>query len=183
MTGPAVAGAAAWCWGAASSGAAATNASARGGRFGAGGDGLTHGGRAIASGRRRGSAHGAPTRWGRARWGRARWGRAHRARARGRRSLARPCPREGVVEGAAVGIGQPLRELLAGAERDRPQDAGREADRDGSELAILALRRLLVEVVRELPLERPAHPFAIRAELLQRLLDLLGEHRLREVGV
>ena len=60
-------------------------------------------------------------------------------------------------------------------------NAPEERRRGAREVALAPLRRRLVEVLGELVLEGPADLLAVRPELLQRLVDLGRQHRLRQV--
>src|SRR5262245_2448524 len=101
-----------------------------------------------------------------------------------RRAVApRAGAEEAIGERRAIGREGALGELPPEPFRDRLQDAAQERRRRRAQVPLAPLRRLLVEVVGELALERPPNLLAVRTELPQRLLDLRGEHRLREVRV
>ena len=92
------------------------------------------------------------------------------------RARRRPSANDGRSASSARSASCLPEPLGHGLQHAAEEDRGRRA-----QVALAPLRRLLVEVLGELALERPADLLAVRPELLERLLDLRREHRLRQV--
>jgi hypothetical protein len=90
---------------------------------------------------------------------------------------------QSLAEGRGVGIEEPLGQLLAGLHRRGPRESGEESGRHAPQVAVTALGGGRLEVLGELALQRAPDLLAVRAQLLEGLLDLLREHRLGEVGI
>src|SRR5262249_49157578 len=93
----------------------------------------------------------------------------------------RPDLRQLLVERRLVRVEHPLRQLPSAAQRDRPQARHGEGGQRVDDPFLAPLLLALVEVLREVALERPADLPPVGAHRLQRLLDLLGKQLRREL--
>src|SRR4051812_40764788 len=80
-------------------------------------------------------------------------------------------------------VEHPLRDLAAALDRDRPQRRQRDRGERRRHAFLLAGLRALVEIFREIALERAADLRAVAADLAQRLLDVLRQELRRQLLV
>src|SRR5436305_1030208 len=92
---------------------------------------------------------------------------------------ARPGP--ATVDGGPRGAEELLGEPPAGTLGDGPGDVREQQGGDDARVAALALVLVLLEVLGELALQRATDLLPVRTQLAERLVDLLGEHRLRQL--
>src|SRR5262249_52812345 len=117
--------------------------------------------------------------------------RSHRLACRGRGgsatagevARARPDLRQCLLVGLAFRVEELLCESEPHPVRDRPQDVAENAAQLRAPIRLRPQLRTIVEVARELAFEDGPDLVAVRTQLPEVLLDLLGEHRLGQVGL